>query len=273
MWTLLGWLSLSHLPQDWPRESWDVVLVRFFRYQYQQLANVSIGWTTMGALMHFRPNKGRPAARVLSRSSRALRGWATVAPGKSREPMPWMMLFGVLDDLVKNNLPWMAVALALAFTTYMRPSEYRLMLSYQVTAPINNAGHRYGWWTVSVKPEQDGVPRKTEEFDHSIALDQPEIQWLGSCLRLRKTGRGAREPLWGFGYLELGEAFREILERLGYGQFGSSLYRLRRGGASHDQITRFRPPRERPRKEETGSATTASRGTRSRQNVQESSQH
>ena len=75
----------------------------------------------------------------------------------------------------------------------------------------------------------------------SIALDRPELAWMGAFLNVLVEERVAPLRLWRFTHHELSQDMLEAGRASGTHVLGLHLYKLRHGGASHDALTSFRP--------------------------------
>ena len=94
-------------------------------------------------------------------------------------------------------------------------------------------------WTLTVAPQEEGVPTKTGEFDLSIELDLDEHSFLGKVLahKLRKRKNERDGPVLELRhhrssprlFADAGEALKAVPV--------PTQHQLRHGGASHDAST------------------------------------
>lgn len=111
---------------------------------------------------------------TLPAAKQALRGWLRVAPGGSRDPIPWLVVAGMAHWLV-NTASSEALLAATAFVVsadmYLRPTECLRIARQHIFAPVKRS--RYADWSIVIFPFDEGIPSKTYTYDHTVTAGTP----------------------------------------------------------------------------------------------------
>ena len=82
----------------------------------------------------------------------------------------------------------MALAVAVTFDAYFRPSETLSLEWWQVLAPIGKSSGALSVWSILLRAQELQTASKTGLYDVSIVLDNEQRPWLGPALaRMRQT--------------------------------------------------------------------------------------
>ncbi len=153
----------------------DASLVDYFDYLYFSGSMAHEAEKAKASALHCANFLEYP--RDLPRTARALRGFRKVAPGSSRFPLP-AEIFGALQgQLITSNHCEMALAFALMFIAYLRPSE---LFGLRVCDVIMRAGHV----VINLAPGDTNVVTKTGLQDEGVWLENKI--WPGLIETLEK---------------------------------------------------------------------------------------
>ena len=236
---LATWLGVKALvAHDAPW--WDLTLVRYLCWLAEEGYRRPTAVRTVSALLWGIPLLGRPALSVLPAASQVLRGWSALEPGRSRPPIPILLVRAIALRLAVRGDPLMGLCVLLSFECYLRPSEAMALRVFQVVLPL--VGHATAASvTLLLHAQELEIPSKTGEWDVSVALELARQAYLEPMLRALVARRGRTELLWSFDYAQLHLAFMTAAKFLGAEELHPTLYGLRHGGASHDFAVGDRP--------------------------------
>jgi len=144
-----------------------------------------------------------------------------------------MVWAGLINDLVARHLKLVALFCAISISSYLRPSSLLALRPEDIQPPLLGI---QTFWTLLMHPE-GSRPSKTGEFDLSIVMDSPWMQFLGPLLRVLK-GKARGEAVWGFGYPVVLKELKQSCERLGIDRV--TPYQARHSGASIDRAGNHR---------------------------------
>ena len=190
----------------------------------------SLGSQLYSALSDHWPEVGRGGRCALPRFFRARQAWRRMAPGRTRDPLPYLHLVLVVMSLLRQNRVSFAAACLLMWTCYLRPSEVLDLHVGDVLAPSSSCPHV----SLLLHPFERGGPSKVGEFDDGVPLDMQGMEWLGPWLLKQARRRPPTEKLFKFDYGEMVMMFQEAMQEWGLKE--PILYRMRHGGASHDIV-------------------------------------
>jgi integrase len=142
----------------------------------------------------------------------------------------WM---AVCAQLCAKGEHSMAVFVLLSVECYLRPSEALRLRKKDLVAPSAFST----CWGLVLNPEEVGDPSKTLEFDDSLLIDSPWIQFLKPVLAILKEGDDDA-PLFTFRYHRFVDEVRQACERVGLPKMVP--YEMRHSGPSHDRMMRAR---------------------------------
>ena len=216
----------------------DVALSSFFDACFWDGLELGSGNTTLAGMGFFHPVLRLDRGLHLSRL--ALKGWAKRNPAHSRDPMPWVVACRIAVELIHMGECMCALGVVLMFTLYLRPGELLDSLTKAWIPPVPGLSHGYMHWTIIVAPQDGGRPAKNQQYDSSVPLDRPELQWLTPLLELVKSKRRPDQTFLGLTYEHFKKAFDVATENSGLSVLGLVPYQCRHGGVSHDLQEGFR---------------------------------
>ena len=217
----------------------DCYLIDFFDHRFMEGAGLDEGQKLLAAVCHFQPRFSRFGGSFLPRAHRALKGWRRLAPQHARTPLPWIALMAMIGWAVHLNRRALASCMLLGFTAYLRPSELVELTSASLVPPQTSTDSRLKFWAIIVRPLELGIPAKTGDFDESVLLNAPYLEWFGDVLQVLRQQPCSR-PLWPFNLHEFGQQMQEIATLAEVSHLRVEPYSLRHGGASHDALMGYR---------------------------------
>ena len=124
----------------------------------------------------------------------ALKCWTRYSGSRVRPPLPRALLCALVGVFLDFGLKTTAVALCLAFGTYLRPGELFALEQRHLVPSFPTAG----WfsWSVLFAKREDGLPTKGNNFDEAIEVDGQWGLWLGRVLEILHRRRKPRQSLW-----------------------------------------------------------------------------
>ena len=236
---LSAWLGRRTFPQ-WLPEVWDEHLVEYLSWMFDRGVGYDRGARTLAAVLWGSSLVAGPLRHAFPQSCQCLSGWRRMEPPSSRPPIPFELMNLLVEELVAMGLVKYGLLVATLFETYMRPSEAFAMRVNQIVPPRRGAGGVAAYLTMVIHPLELEQPGKTNEYDHSIALDLERQQWLVAPLLHLCRGRPPTAPIWHFDLRDLQRAVQEAFVHLEVKHLGYTVYGLRHGGASHDRSMRTR---------------------------------
>ena len=227
--TLMKFTQFCHfLGLTWTdTESLDATVITFMTAMFLDGEGVHSGAVLVAALRHL---YGK--AMSLPRAARALTGWRRLAPPRQRLPLPRAAMFAIAGALMAEGRTQMALAVALAFSCYLRPIELMALRGGHLVPPVASLG--LPTWGLVLHDSALGIPGKTGAWDAAVAIDLDSFLW--PPLHALKLGRKETEPLWDFSADQLRRSFKEACHRLCLDNITDHLYGLRHGGASDDML-------------------------------------
>lgn len=217
------------IPWPWSKDVADAALADFMDLLFLENRSPAEGEKILAALeFHQLELKG-----WLPRSKRALKGWRKEMPGKSRLPLPRLLMYGIAMKLISKGFREMGIKTILDFDCYFRPGESLTLKSRNVVAPVPGAGRQFQSYTIVIKDFESGKPDKVGIFDNAVKLDNPKTQWLGAQMhQLARRTNSQDDVVFTFAMDEYRRRFVEAGTELGIP--GLHPYQLRHGGASED---------------------------------------
>ena len=95
-------------------------------------------------------------------------------------------------------------------------------------------------WSFIIKPQEMSEPNKSGQYDCSVLLDRPELQFLSLRLLSKKKSRKSHDLFLALEHPALGLKFKQACTDIGLSVLEPCFYMFRHGGASHDKVTGFR---------------------------------
>ncbi|CAK0822068.1 unnamed protein product [Prorocentrum cordatum] len=235
----------------------DEAIAEWLDELYLDGEDLSAGSWAYAAVTFF-TGLNKASGALMPRSRRALRGFRSLAPPRSRLPMPCMVVAMVVMELIARRRVESALAVLLVFELYLRPGEAFHIRAADLVPPVSDvsgASH----WCVTLHAAETERESKTGEFDESLSLDLGRQSCLGPALnqlasqRLGANWRAAQQRRAGTGHhlaaplftgtlADVTKDFKTVVEALGvHTALGAAhMYMLRHGGASRDCASGYR---------------------------------
>lgn len=171
--------------------------------------------------------KHGPQDLVLAK--RQLRGWKRLEPTQSREPVPERVAFGMAVQFCRTNRPLYALAVLLAFDTYMRIGE---VLGLQNEDVIAKGDIRLSGFPSAVV---GGVLIKVAKTGRNQMVTVRD-DLTGKLLKWRKEQLRGDDgvPFFSFNYDSFRAAFKQVQWDMGFIMALWTPHGLRHGGALKD---------------------------------------
>ena len=219
----------------------DQAVVEFLTESFFEGERVEFAQKLLASLGFLLPRQAGEGGRLLTRSKRAVRGWARLAPPVTRMPLPWPVAAALCHELVRMGAKEAAIATAVTFSQFLRPVEMLRLQPEDVVAPPRRGPRGTRAWALILHPEERGQPSKVGLFNETVVADNvklyPFLRTILPALAKRPKGR----PALALTYSTWAHQFRAAGERLHLRSLGPpTLYQLRHGGASHESWTEFR---------------------------------
>ena len=209
----------------------DALLVRYYDEKFLEGKGVGTGTRLLSAIQYVMPVCSLRGALHLPRAGRSLKGWARLAPGTTRQPLPWMVCAALALYLLRGSSVEHCLAWLLMVDCYLRPSEALRLKKQQFVMPA--AGHTdMAKVALHLNPQELRVRSKTGELDESVIVNRV---FLSRCLEVY-TKKQVAGPIFRITLWEMRLAFLQAAGRLGLGKFGPVLYMGRHSGASNDAL-------------------------------------
>jgi len=175
----------------------DITLEKYFEFLYFDGCEPHEGRQTMYGEAYVRKISIR-AGDVLPSAKQALRGWLKRAPERSKDPMPWLAVFPLVEELLNLGSTAALEAAALLpmhFDAYLRPTEGLELSVSDVILPQRWAGARFNKVSLLVRPqgdEEDPRPAKNGEFDGTVVLAETAERAGVKCIAKQLVDRARR---------------------------------------------------------------------------------
>ena len=166
----------------------------------------------------------------LPRAVKSLKGWSRLAPGATRQPLPWEVCAAIASVLLTSDGLEPALAWLLMVDCYLRPSESLKLVRRQMLMPTTSEG--MGLVALHLNPTALGKRSKTGELDESVVVSRP---WLSKVIE-KFVGNLQREQLFPFPLTEMRGMFVRAAGVCGIARFHPVFYMGRHSGASLDRL-------------------------------------
>eukprot|EP00438_Fugacium_kawagutii_P020949 Skav211840 [mRNA] locus=scaffold305:781368:784860:+ [translate_table: standard] len=186
--TLTRYLTCIKVFEDWARSKrkktgakfLDKTVNDYLSFLYQDGAEFSEASYLVYGLQLIRCDVAKQNFLVMSKLS--LSGWRKQEPGSMRVPVPEEFIFDVATLAMEKGRLDIAVAMAIQYDGYLRPSEC-LGLTLQHVNPPH--GRRYPHYSLVIAPACLGETTKTGKTDDSLILgDKAHNRKLADVMRL-----------------------------------------------------------------------------------------
>jgi len=190
------------------------------------------------SVRHCLPQVLKPRSEEDRRVRKAVAGFKKKFPPTSRIGLPEGPTAGLANAMIVLGSRDQALETLTRHHGYFRPGETRKMRVSHLAPPVKgNAGMAH--WTLTVAPQQELQPSKTQTFDDTVALDS----WLGPELGRYAKGRPAESALFTTGPKEAAKLWKAACKAVSLPP-KTVAYQLRHGGASEDVLQKKRTHQE-----------------------------
>ena len=121
----------------------------------------------------------------------AINGFNKRSPAESRSAAPEEVWYAIIGYLAAKGEFLPALNELVRLQSYMRPGECDQLLVGQLIPPVHK-----GPWAILLAPIEGMKPGKTGEYDESILLDSPGIEWMDELFQNLTANRDPSERLW-----------------------------------------------------------------------------
>ena len=208
----------------------DVTMVEFLDQLFLEGEDVAVGQRVVAAWGWTHPSFTKQGDHRLPRAAKALAGWRKIAPGHTRQPMPWMYCALLVTKLLEIGFLATARALMLMFWAYLRPGEALTLKEADLVRPSRMCRH----YAVNLHAQSRGEQSKVGLSDESLLLDMIDVPWYGAELaKMAYTGDNAQ--LLKVEYPDMKSQFEAAQRAVGFRRVSCVLYQASHGGPSHDR--------------------------------------
>ena len=200
-----------------------------------------VGKRLVAGIQALYPRYSRHGDLTLPRVRRAAQGWERLVPPRSRWPVPWGVVAAAAVWLARNVGLQFCLAMILAYQCYLRPSEVATLRVRSLVPP--SANHPEGprsHYSIVIREEVDLEPTKTRTYDDSVLLDRPDLKWMNRLWGQLRRHRRPDDLLFAFDQEEFARAVKRSFEAVGADELGAVAYSLGHGGASWDDLMKYR---------------------------------
>ena len=170
----------------------------------------------------------------------ALEGFRKLSPARSRLPLPWLLVAGLINAMMRSGHTEEAIATCVCFVFYLRPSDLLRLRCSNIIPPHPAAGASMHHWSLALHPWENEKCSKTGEFDEGLVHNNAEFKLNGVLAFLHRRGR--QQTALRTTYSTWAAAFNRAAVDLGAEPLWQvTLYQLRQSGASHELASHARP--------------------------------
>lgn len=171
----LSWLRLQGVSRVETLAGVDLCMAKFLDEPWMHMAPYAVGEKTMAACGHLTPATPGSLAVRFPGAARALKVWKRFCQARTRATIPFLALILIVAQLLLRHRKEMALAVMLAFSGYLRPSEVSNLGAEQVVEPQEHGSAHFSFVAVVLHHFSGLMPSKVGVFDESIVLDS---HWL-----------------------------------------------------------------------------------------------
>ena len=212
----------------------DQAMVRYLEMLFSDARHPVEGRYALHGYIFTHPVQHTVAKLRLPLAREALVGWVSRIPGRMRDPAPEHVIWLICLTFLDMNMVAAALASAIIFDGYFRPSEV-LDLDWRSVARGRGA------WAVVVGNSELGEVTKTKQQDDTVILGIGNRGWVVNAFRAWHSARGAPDSGRVFPLLTLAKLeslFRTATKKLGIAKFNVTPHVLRHSGPSNDVLQR-----------------------------------
>ena len=213
--------------------SLEMAMIQYFNHLFFKGSPSGIGRTVLATVCHCRPDWVLCLRSDVGRIKQALKGWERLAPGNSKDPLPWILVLALASELNQHGHFEMSTATLLATDAYLRPGEIESLKGDSLVLPRQEAGAPFDQWALHLFPREGGIAIKTQQHDGTISLDSSSRPWLGPLVNLTAKTRKKDEKLFSFTIDAWRKQLRAAAQRLGY--LDITPHVMRHSGPSNDR--------------------------------------
>ena len=89
-------------------------MIQYFDHLFFKCSPSGIGRTVLASVCHCRPDWALCLRSDVGRIKKALKGWERLAPGNSKDPLPWILVLALASELNQHGHFEMSTATLLA---------------------------------------------------------------------------------------------------------------------------------------------------------------
>jgi hypothetical protein len=215
----------------------ELAALEHLDFRYLEGDESYVAGKLLGAILFTRSELMNLPKEALGRFRRAVKGFAKACPPKSRLPLPWEWAAGIAAVMHRNGHSDSAVALVVAFDTYVRPGALMQVHLADLLRPVDARGLRR--WGLQLFPQVRRQTSKTGTQDDTVIFGNFDID-LVPLLQRQMLGRKSDALLFPQGMRKYKEHFDLATLQLGLERFKLVTYQTRHGGATRDILMQRR---------------------------------
>ena len=228
---------------EWMRStptSLEMAMIQYFDHLFFKGSPSGIGRTVLASVCHCRPDWPLCLRSDVGSIKKALKGWKRLAPGNSKDPLPWILVLALASELNQHGHFEMSTATLLATDAYLRPGEIGSLKGNSLVPPRREAGAPFDQRALHLFPREGGLASKTQQHDDTVMLDSTSRSWLGPLVNLIAQTRKRDEKLFSFTIDAWRKELRAAAQRLQVGYLDITPHVMRHSGPSNDRALHCR---------------------------------
>ena len=219
----------------------DRAATEFLDFAYEEGKRADYAEKLVASIQYYCPQLASSPKHALGRTRRAMKGFAKLAPHRSRVPLPWEWAAGIATIMVKEGSFEEALVLLLQFDSYARPSALLRLRGSDLIAPVAATG--LDRWALVLAPQEREVATKTGTYDETVAIGNFDVD-LTQLLAQKKRTTANGDLVFKTDAVKYRKAFSKAAKRLGLEQWCLTTYQARHGGATRDILLQRREMEE-----------------------------
>ena len=185
----------------------EISLLDYLDTLMEQKKKCSDGEKVINAVLASMPDLDR---KQIHRLARALKGYRKTFPTRSREPFPEELMAGTAAIAVITKNIESARRIVFMFYLKSRPGETARITAGDVHRPQGEVK----FYTVTICPIEAGLTTKTQTFDDSLIVREPEF--LVQMLESQKSGKQPGDLLFEQAYPQSVKVWGKCVKALGH---------------------------------------------------------
>jgi len=216
----------------------DTALTRYMTFQYLAGERPVVGRNARFGWILLETKLNGDKAGALGESARALKGWSTLDPGDTRDPLPDFVCLWIASWFLDRGEIDAAAAVSLQLDTYARPSEVLALRVGDFTGPQRAAGRAFSRdWCVNLSNSEFGKVRKNSELDDTVRLGINGRSWIREVASALVYKRDRRAAVFDIDLPAYEKLFRQATKALQISALKPCPHAVRHAGPSHDAWT------------------------------------